>query len=279
LSLFVIGVTLSPLSASLADENLVPKQGSELKLFDSCDDLRGLYFVKDGQQLVGGDGWDQLSRHATHNFSCGWRRQNNARCQAIGYESDGYTCNEVASINHGPSLIYQTREEAESALLNKGLPTLTRPIFIRNPRLEQPEYSNILIAKYPENNPIYWRFHMLVFTPAEWRRLPQGSRVQVTYEFTSLPASSPKVIEATKQHSPPAPSDRAVVNTFLEMLRPAECIIPMPECIDRDHQRTLDGLGDADVHFRNLQQSEEAIRAMQEKLHEIEVKMSHGSDG
>jgi len=277
-SLFAIIVVLSPLSPVMADDTSVPMQGSELKLFDGCDDFRGMFFVNAGQQLSGEDGWDQLTSHSTHNFSCGWRQQDNARCQATGFEADSHTCIDNTAINHGPSQIFQTRQEAEAALLNEGLPTMAQPVFIRDPRLDQPEYSNVLIAKYPDNSPIDWRFHMLVFTPAEWW-MPQGSRIHVTYQFTPLPAYSPQVIEAAKQHSPPVPSDSTVVTTFLEMLRPAECIIATAECIAQDEQRTLDGMGDADAHFRDLQQqSEEAIRAMQERLREIEAQMMADPD-
>jgi len=285
-SLFAIIAVLGLLSPTMADDTSVPMQGSELKLFDSCDDFQGMFFVKDGQQRVGADDWDQrdlrdlslrLNGRNMHNFTCGWGRQDNARCQAIGFEGNAgpYTCVENSTILHGPTIPsqIQTRQEAEVVLLNKGLPTMPKPVFIRDPRLKQPEYSNVVIAKYPDNNPIFWRFRMLVFTPAEWW-MPRNSSIEVFYDFT-LPISQPHYIEAAKQHSPPVPSDSAVVSAFLDMLRPAECIIATAECIAQEQQRVLDHKDDAIEYLHELQQQgQEAGRSLQERLRKIEIQMT-----
>lgn len=274
---FMIGLPYTLLAA----DTEVPMRGSEIKLFASCDDFQGMPFIRPGQTLSGEDGWDLLSGHHTPNFSCAWRQQDAARCQRLGYQVTGgqwEPCYEMTDISHGPGRQQQTRKEAETAVLNEPLSSQAAEVLIRDSRLAESQYSNVVISKRSDNSPIDWQFQMYVFTPAEWW-LPQASRIYLTYRF-SPPGSSPQVIEAAKSASPPVPADESVVTFFLDMLRPAECIIPTEACIVRDLQRSLQGLGDAGDYFQGLQQqAEEAQRKMEEKLREIEFQLMPESDG
>ena len=102
LDILALGIIGGSSGTSLADETDVPMQGSEIKLFAGCDDFQGMLFVRPGQALAGQDGWDMRTDHATHNFSCGWSRQDAARCQSMGYEPRDEGCTESPGIIHGP---------------------------------------------------------------------------------------------------------------------------------------------------------------------------------
>lgn len=274
---FMIGLPYTLLAA----DTEVPMRGSEIKLFASCDDLQDMPFIRPGQTLSGEDGWDLLSGHHTPNFSCAWRQQDAARCQRLGHQVTGgqwEPCYEMTDISHGPGRQQQTRKAAEAAVLNEPLSSQAAEVLIRDSRLAESQYSNVVISKRSDNSPIDWQFQMYVFTPAEWW-LPQASRVYVTYRFIP-PGSTPESVQAAKKASPPVPADEAIVTFFLELLKPAECIISTQDCIARDMQRSLQNMDGVGEHFRDLQrQGEEAIRRMEEQLREIELQMKSGLSG
>lgn len=250
----------------------VPMQGSEVKPLPGCAALRNPAFVTAQQALIDEFGWEHWPGDVAPRFECFWSHQDEARCEAMGWRrprgSETHSsCYENTQILHGHGGRFQTRAEAEQALLGPAR------VAIRDPRLEQPEYGNVLITKNPDNSPVQWEFLMTVVTPDQWW-MPIDSSVQVVRTFT-VPAASPRAIEAAERASAPVPGDAAVVTAFLDMLEPAQCILPTPECITRDLERAQQGQQGLDDRLRELrQQAQESQRAMEEALRRLEAQQS-----